>query len=858
MTGQPNPGSSMESRARRGLVNGNGFADARGKVNGHYKTGGLVNGLGRVNGTGLTNGLGHVNGVGKTNGLSRTPGRVNGVGHINGTGRTNGLIKNGFVNGHGLVNGTRKPLHSNVFGIVTQKDLRLGISLAVLFILLLPSFFLIVSPPQAPAPRISIDGQFADWTKIPGYHDVIGGVTPNIAITDYALLQEEETVFAYLKVEGQLFMETRAYDGFYAFIDADGHQTTGYWPEEIGAEYAVFITGGDGRIANSDLMRFIPASDPLNWTAWSIAASVPSAFLGNSLEFAVGLRGLNLSQNFALRFAANNFDGNSSLASLRIGRTYGAMMVEQSPRTELTPLTPARNKMLHLSMHAFGKRVEITDFPASAHWETYPAGLSNNLSLPNQLFIDPGDTIDLDVDLDLTGLRRGDPVWLNLTRLDANVPVTLHGDGGVAYVEQLPQYKRVDGWFGDWQSGTQSDTAPHLANSNVDIDSYASNITRIGASGSALFYVDFAGKAMAGSIAPSAVKWVAPSQPSPPSPAQTPRRVAGQDRLIISIDTNSNDTAGCQAPGMFADLRIEIRGHARKVDSRTVYTCFNQAWTLTATKPSAMVSDSKIEASVDLSVLGTLDQPKFLIETTDWSGIGDMPPLEGLGTRSAGGTRGAEAPRLMGGSSGTNVTESMPLSTSPVIDGKCDDPVYSEAGQEQNISFKFFVGNTSLRVFVCIIFYDSSNDTSDNASIMFDTKHDGLNGQEPQDDDRLFIVFANNNSISRRRGDGTGWTSCDFFCGGGDDANATFFLLNQNYEFSINVSNVWNGTITAGFAILMHNATGPTNYSWGSWNVQADLPFTWGHLNIPEFPAIIMPILIVVALTIVRRKRRHA
>ena len=830
--------------------------------NGHCREKSMVNGLGWTNGAGLTNGRGQVNGVGRTNGLCRAYGRVNGVGHVNGVGWDKRDGPRGFVNGRGLINGTRKALQSNMYGIVTGKDLRIGVSLAVLFVLLLPTFYLLATPPQLPPPAISIDGRFDDWQKVPSYHDPVGGSNPDVAITDYALLHDEQTVFITLRVEGRLFMESQAYDGFYAFIDTDGHQATGYWPEEIGAEYAVFITGGDGVIATSELRKMTPGADPLNFTAWVAVAGVPTAFAGNALEMAIGPSALNMSGRYAIRLAANDFEGNAVMASLRIGREYGALRATTSPRPGYTPLTPSDCALLHLNLRSYGKRVEILDFPRDSRWQSYPSDLITRLFLPNRLFINADDSVDLDVGLDLTGMTRGEPIWLNLTGLDANVLVTIRGDGGVGYVDRLPQYKAVDGWFGDWQTDLQSDTGPVVRNPDVDIKEYASNITRIGSGGKALFYVDFVGKAMGGSLMPYSKKWAAPSQPSPPTPPTQPKRVVGEDILSISIDSNSSDQAGCNVQGINADLRIEIRGHARKVDTRVLQSCLGGLWTpIINSPPLAIASGSRLEASIDLSLMGSVDRPEYVIESSDWEGVGDLLPAADLGTRSSTErTRGADYQRVLTDPPGVRNITSYKMSGKPTIDGKCSDSIYSnEANRDSsNASFMFYVGHYGDFLYVCIVFYDDTDNPGDYADLLFDSRHDAVGNEGPRTDDRRFTLSAGTFTLARRRGDGVGWVACDYFCGTGDIGNASMDVGYQNYEFAINQSNVWNGTRRAGFAIWLHNVSRNWDSWWGSWRVNQNLPGTWGHLDIPEFPAVIMPILIFTALIGFRRKRRHA
>jgi hypothetical protein len=218
---------------RRGLTSGNGIprpeglTNGRGRTNGTGRTNGLTNGVrGRTNGltnglaarkNGLTNGL--VNGIGRTNGLtngltSGVRGRTNGL--TNGTGRTNGT---GVING--LINGTiRRGLRRNRYGVITQRDLRLGISIVVLFLLLLGPFYLLTSnPPPGSPTRIMVDGNLGDWGATPFLNDTVASPDANINLRGYSVLEEQSgyTSFA-IRVQGIALGDARGLDGFYVAV----------------------------------------------------------------------------------------------------------------------------------------------------------------------------------------------------------------------------------------------------------------------------------------------------------------------------------------------------------------------------------------------------------------------------------------------------------------------------------------------------------------------------------------------------------------------------------------------------------------------------------------------------------------
>jgi hypothetical protein len=275
-----------------------------------------------------------------------------------------------------------------------------------------------------------------------------------------------------------------------------------------------------------------------------------------------------------------------------------------------------------------------------------------------------------------------------------------------------------------------------------------------------------------------------------------------------------------------------------------------------------MTSGSKMEISVDLSVLGTLDNPMMLVESTDWSGIGDLPPPIDMGTRSGGrdGTRGADSPKVLHGDNAETVTSGQLIGL-PILNGECDFPSgeYAGATVVDKPNYRLYVGHGGGRVWICVVFHDTTNDGNfDYAEVMLDTTHNGTNF--PQIDDRHTRIASGSNAPLSRRGDGTQWIPCDAQCAAPPDrAQGSFYNGYENYEFNLNKDNVWaTGHDEAGFAIHMYNATNSFNDYWGATNVDINKPSTWGHLDIPEFPAIMVPILIVVAVGRLWRKRRLA
>jgi len=127
-------------------------------------------------------------------------------------------------------------------------------------IALLPLAWAVVTLPASPArrgTRITIDGKFADWAKVPAYTDASHNEHdtdhhgrddrpkhvdhPDVDILEYKLTHDAENLYAYFKARGIIGRTQRQAPGkqagrYYAIvtIDVDDSDKTGYWLHEGG------------------------------------------------------------------------------------------------------------------------------------------------------------------------------------------------------------------------------------------------------------------------------------------------------------------------------------------------------------------------------------------------------------------------------------------------------------------------------------------------------------------------------------------------------------------------------------------------------------------------------------------------
>ncbi len=829
--------------AREGLTNGL----ARPPPRGSGRTNGLVNGLGKTNG--LVNGLGRTNGL--VNGLGRTNGLVNGLLRPkdgNGRGRTNGL-----VNGTGYVNGLS--LRQNRFGIVTHRDLRRGAALIAVAVVATILFGILMSSSEPASRPFVVDGLFGEWSAVAKYAD------PSDSASAYADLLESSVhadpgggrLFVYGHLRGPLFTTSTATSVF-AFLNDSG---PGYAAAPgFDAAYVAELWGWDGELRGTSLRHWSGGGDRDNATALEGLGGISGASAGAEFELVFTDPPIDLA----------NLDGVTVLVGTRadaeadtgaiMTASGGALVVTQEP---LTTSITGPSPIFRVTFTAYGADVRVGGLTVSRG-----PGI---LRLPTFPFWVPRDTTHVEnLTLDPTGLVDGTFLRAHVEDVDASVNrdtgpgtrvirATVAGDGARAYFGNRPAGKAVDGLFGDWASETDP---PEGLPANVEILNFNSTLQA-----GAFFYLNTSGRILAGAVLPE-------QHLRPPGGNGTSGtgpvfrlRSAGEDVLRAYVDADDRDTAGFAIGGIEADRLVEVRGRLGRITSRTLSVWNESATSWEPQDPGVYFLDAaavgtELEAFAPSPFFGPMDNPRVVFAATDWSGRRDVTSAWGLRTRSAPGIG-----PLHGDTAETILA--LPLTNVPTIDGSCDvgGGEYDGSDQGSNANITFYLGRRDeiQYVYACVqVTADGTSNALDWGELVFDTNHDG--GSTPQADDRRFRVFGGSSVLIREKGDGTGWTSCGSDCDPGDQATGAFTNGEEVYEFRIRYSDVWgtnspSGNQRAGFAIQAHNEDASADYTWGSTNVDENVPNTWGHIDIPELPGFAF-LAAVAGAVFARRRRRPA
>lgn len=532
--------------------------------------------------------------------LTATKGRVNGKGLVNGVGYTNGHMK--------------LPLKSNRFGVIFQRDLKVGLSLIVFFLLTLPAVVVILETEEY-VPLIKIDSRFGDWEKVPRFGDAQVVYNDNVNIWKYSTVVDDNHIYFYIEVAAKVFDDPDGIDGFYVFIDEDRSSSSGYRVRDIGADFMIEVFGGNREVFESRFSVF--RGTEYNWSAWEVAGSASVGLSESKME--VGIFSMDIGEDFDALIYATDFEGSECFTSVKFGPKLTSLVITQSGDRELLGI--GTEPFLRLDFFALGRDVIVEGLNITA---------IGNISIQSFSFLplvmEAGRTYTEYIHVDTSAAILEDFGELELVEVNArdmdgeSVPVTIKGQPARAYIGGKPAGKRIDGLFGDWVVRSFDGTDDDLVNKNVDITEYSADKD----DAFAYFYLKTQGTVLGGSTAPQAKSRAEGGEGPPSGVIFVPREATGQDVTRIYIDSNSSDWFGYYSGGVRYDYLIEIIGKYGKVNPQLslLHKWDGEKfidWSTTLVRKNA----HQLECSAPLASLVPLNESNILFVTTDWSGEGD-------------------------------------------------------------------------------------------------------------------------------------------------------------------------------------------------------------------------------------------
>ncbi|MBI5000309.1 MAG: hypothetical protein HZB92_02105 [Euryarchaeota archaeon] len=839
------PGRVSDSR---GLTNGlaNGLTNGVGRTNGlrRGRTNGLANGVGRTNG--LTNGLGRTNGL--TNGTGRTNGLTNGLGKTNGL--TNGLGRtNGLTNGIGHTNGLMARRRFDMYGAQSLSPKKISIMLIVLFLVMLPVAFVLLLPGSAPEKFVDVDGSFGDWSTKTIYDDTSTISDAPLDISRFSIATEKDFVYGYLQTRGTLLSRTQV-DRYLAFIDSDNNAATGYLVGGIGAEYVIEAYGWQGSAWNVQASRFSGA-DQQNWSAFRTIGTGSAKSSGTELEFAANVGAALRMGSIRAKFVSASESATAESCAPLADGLNGALVVTQAPMDSAGIVSD--NSLLTLTLRAIATDVTVNSIQISSAGvaSTSITGYSTGMQ------VRAGTSATLTVTGDVASLAAGTLVKASVASVSASTPSTIVGTGLAAYASSAPSAISIDGAFADW-AGVQmhaDSPANDVANPNIDIAEHAATAM----SGNLYAYVSFngAGKAFGGTVSPvKRVRSTGGGGGGGGGGTVVVPKVSGEDITRIYIDSvPGGQTIG----GIQADYCIDLKGYNGKIATKRLLSF--PGMTLIG-DIQAETGGNKLEAEAPYSLIGNPSgNISIYIETTDWEKRTDTTaPIQtslitGV-TRSVG-----PAPVTLGTLSFSTVPS---LSNSITIDKTWRDSEWTNSevfNYTGGVTYELHVWHDGTNLYVGIrVTADETASSSDYCALYFDRDDTSIN--TPTTDDRKFLATDTTSTpTSTNAYDGTGgvWTTGISVSGWNAAGAKDSYVF---YKFAIPLIQVWgvstpaSGDI-AGFAIDIYNADTSANYYWGGSSVSVTDLSTWGNLEIPEYPVMIVPILLVIVPIAIFRLRQR-
>ncbi len=580
--------------------------------------------------------------------LRTAEGRVNGLTGLRQRiptpgGRTNGLV-NGLVNGlksarQGLTNGLTDPKgFTNGLGSPRfRRDTRVRrwklflVPLVTALILMIPVFNVPLAGTPPLLGGINIDGSAEDWTGIAGYNQTQDVPEDSVNITSYRMLHKDHLLSLIVEMKGQLFLDTTRQDSVYAFIDSDGIKLTGYDLGNFGADYLVELTGFNGSISIKKLYTFFDSNPggSGNWSAWRPFGAVNAAYSGNIIEFQLEDKRLSDSEitfnenQFEVMIVSDNNRGITGKSVVRMTAQYGALIVKQRATNALIG-SSASESFLSVEFEAIGSTVHVN------HIDFTRSPLALLVNPPADFDVVPGNPVEHPIIVDTRTASSGEILTMEVSRVDADHPVTLQGEPGRAYVDTVPTDKIVDGIFIDWQpSELQTDTdSGSVYPASLDIVNYGTNKS----STEAFFYVDVKNAIMAGSKVVH-IREFSTGAPAPPSTPIPPGLLKGNDFLRVYIDSDSTDNQGLPIHDLLgADYLIEVTGIHGKIKQRILYTWIGSSW-----QQSGLVKAEndlkRMEIGMDLIGI-TVNQMQVAFESSSWKKTIDDTIVSSVRSRS--------------------------------------------------------------------------------------------------------------------------------------------------------------------------------------------------------------------------------
>ncbi|MCX8173947.1 MAG: hypothetical protein N3F63_05005 [Thermoplasmata archaeon] len=362
--------------------------------------------------------------------------------------------------------------------------------------------------------RIKIDGNFDDWNLVDrfNFYEQMGGVNPNINITSAALFEDKNTVFIYIRVEGNALYgnNINRTDEFFLFFDTDRTSSTGYLVNGIGAEYMVRITGISNRVLSTGVYAYTGTTmgQQHNWNSWQYIGSCASAVHGSEIEVGVSKTKIDY-MNAPVHIVANSFTGNTDEISYPLVSGNALLVTEVYELPAIVSQGEVKVETAILKVIGKPEIGKILVKESSSlitgcieyRGKRYILKYEDNLLQAN-LGISFADGDHFSIYANPSSIAPGNLFGLTVDSIEVNNGYFWKKSTGTnnrSYVQSPPPSVKIDGAFGEWAPGGFTYDYDDTHNPSIDLRQTGKNVSALD---EVFFYIQMAGNAFAGRAVP--------------------------------------------------------------------------------------------------------------------------------------------------------------------------------------------------------------------------------------------------------------------------------------------------------------------------------------------------------------------
>ncbi len=376
------------------------------------------------------------------------------------------ISKEGFINGFG----------STQLFPSKEKSFRI-LPILIILLVIVSSIAAIV---YFMTPTLKIDGNFSEWTSVPGYS--MGNIT-------YKYTYKAGSLYFYIHRD-DIFSTEQSY---YLYIGNGSDY--GYYVEGIHAQYMAEFYGWNGTLKGASLWKYVSGDILWNFTHTS---GMNYAWGENGIEFLINEINPNskvvLIANSGVTLRSPSLNVNSYPAQV-IVRNVRDIAVNNKPVLEISVNSPTNFQLDALEISCAGAgitsarlRIGNNSVIGSVFNDTVEFDLNTKMKNEKMYFI-----------ANYTG-SSGSVFSFNVTLYSKDIKFTYVYEMAKLYLFSAPTEVRIDGAFGDWKEKIP-DSILDVRDSNIDLVnySYTPDISKV--------YMEVRGEFMGGSDVPIVHKW---------------------------------------------------------------------------------------------------------------------------------------------------------------------------------------------------------------------------------------------------------------------------------------------------------------------------------------------------------------